>query len=161
MMRIKFNLNGKSVEPEVHADQTLLNLLRDSLGMIGVKEGCSMGECGTCSILVNGELRKSCIMLAPQVDGCDVVTIEGIALEDGSPNDLQQAFLDHGSVQCGYCTPGMVIASEAILLHNPSPTREQIRQGISGNLCRCTGYQQIIGAIEETAKKRQITVEEK
>jgi carbon-monoxide dehydrogenase small subunit len=160
-MRIQFLLNGKSVEPEVQPEQTLLNVLRDTLGMVGVKEGCSVGECGTCSVLINGQLRKSCIMLAAQADGCEVLTIEGIARADGSPNDLQQAFLDHGSVQCGYCTPGMVIASEALLLHNPLPTKEQIREAISGNLCRCTGYQQIVSAIEETAQRRQAVLEEK
>ena len=160
-MRIQFQLNGRTVEPEIRPDQTLLSLLRDTLGMIGVKEGCSIGECGTCSVLVNDELRKSCIMLAAQVNGCKVVTIEGIALENGSPNDLQQAFIDHGSIQCGFCTPGMVIASEALLIQNPSPTRDQIRDAIAGNLCRCTGYQQIVGAIEETAKHRQAVVEEK
>lgn len=160
-MRIKFQLNGKTVEPEIRPDQTLISLLRDTLGMLGVKEGCSIGECGTCSVLVNNELRKSCIMLAAQVDGCNVTTVEGIALEDGSANDLQQAFLDHGSVQCGFCTPGMVIASEALLLQNPSPSREQIRDAIAGNLCRCTGYQQIVSAIEETAQRRKAVVEEK
>jgi len=161
MMRIKFQLNGKTVEPEINPEQSLISLLRDTLGMLGVKEGCSIGECGTCSVLVDDVLRKSCVMLAAQVDGCKVVTIEGIALQDGKPNDLQQAFLDHGSIQCGFCTPGMVIASEALLIQNPLPTRDQIRDGIAGNLCRCTGYQQIVGAIEETAKRRQTVVEEK
>lgn len=160
-MHIKFQLNGKTVEPEIRPDQTLISLLRDTLGMLGVKEGCSIGECGTCSVLINNELRKSCIMLAAQVDGCNVTTVEGIALADGSANDLQQAFLDHGSVQCGFCTPGMVIASEALLMQNPSPSREQIRDAIAGNLCRCTGYQQIVSAIEETAQRRKAVVEEK
>jgi carbon-monoxide dehydrogenase small subunit len=159
-MKIRFELNGNLVDPEIKPDQTLLSLLRDTLGMLGVKEGCSAGECGACSVIVNGELRKSCIMLAAQVDGCNVVTIEGIAYEDGSPNDLQQAFLNHGSVQCGFCTPGMVMASEVLLMDTLEPSRDQIREAISGNLCRCTGYQQIVGAIEETARHRA-KVEEK
>lgn len=160
-MHIQFELNGKPVALDVQPDQPLMPLLHNALGMVGVKEGCFIGECGTCSILVNGELRKSCIMLAPQVDGCQVTTVEGIAQADGSPNDLQQAFLDHGSVQCGYCTPGMVIASEALLLQNPAPSKDQIREAISGNLCRCTGYQQIVSAIEETAQRRREIVEAK
>lgn len=154
-MNIQFELNGAPVDVEVQADLNLLTLLRDKLGLIGTKEGCSIGECGTCSVLVNGELRKSCLMLAAQVNGFQVETIEGLSNHDGGPSDLQQAFLDHGSVQCGFCTPGMVVAGEALLLETLDPTRWEIREAISGNLCRCTGYQQIINAIEDTAEARR------
>ncbi len=160
-MKIHFHLNGRYVEAIISADQFLLDVLREEFEMLGVKEGCSVGECGSCSVIVDGALRKSCIMLAAQVDGCKVVTIEGVALQDGSPNDLQQAFLDHGSVQCGFCTPGMVMAGEALLAETLSPTRDEIREGLSGNLCRCTGYQQILTAIEDTAQQRRSAVEEK
>ncbi len=160
-MKIHFRLNGSLVEQQVEPDQFLLDVLRNSFEMIGVKEGCSIGECGSCSVLVDGELRKSCIMLAAQVEGCDVLTIEGVAREDGNPNDLQQAFLDHGSVQCGFCTPGMVMASEALLSGNLSPSRDEICEALSGNLCRCTGYQQILTAVEDTAQQRRSALEEK
>lgn len=161
MMKIRFLLNGAYVESEISPDQFLLDVLRENFGMLGVKEGCSAGECGSCSVLVDGELHKSCIMLAAQVDGRQVITIEGLAQNDGSPNDLQQAFLDHGSVQCGFCTPGMVIAGEALLSQTLTPSRAEIREAIAGNLCRCTGYQQILSAIEDTAQKRLQTAEEK
>jgi aerobic carbon-monoxide dehydrogenase small subunit len=154
-MIIQFELNGKPVELEINPEQTLLSVLRDNLGLIGVKDGCSIGQCGACAVLVNGELRKSCAMLAAQVDGGRVATTEGLVADDGSPNDLQQAFLDHGAVQCGYCIPGMVIAGEALLHQTLTPTRMEIRQAISGNLCRCTGYQQIVDAIEDTASERR------
>ncbi len=160
-MKIHFRLNGSLVERQIEPDQFLLDVLRNSFEMLGVKEGCSIGECGSCSVLVDGELRKSCIMLAAQVERCDVVTIEGVAGEDGGPNDLQQAFLDHGSVQCGFCTPGMVMAGEALLSENLAPSRDEIREALSGNLCRCTGYQQIITAVEDTAQQRRSALEEK
>lgn len=160
-MKIHFQLNEKYVEADITADQFLLDVLREKFEMLGVKEGCSIGECGSCSVIVDGVLRKSCIMLAAQVEDCNVVTIEGVALPDGSPNDLQQAFLDHGSVQCGFCTPGMVMAGEVLLSETLTPSRDEIRAGLSGNLCRCTGYQQILTAIEDTAQKRRSAVEEK
>ena len=158
-MKIQFELNGNPVDVDVQAEQNFMTLLRETFGLIGTKEGCSIGECGTCSVLVNGELRKSCLMLAPQINGSQVVTIEGLANSDGGPSDLQQAFLNHGSVQCGFCTPGMVVASEALLSETLTPTREEIREAISGNLCRCTGYQQIVNAVEDTAEKRRIVKE--
>lgn len=160
-MKIRFELNGNFVDTEINPDQFLLDVLRENFGMLGVKEGCSIGECGSCSVLIDGELHKSCIMLAAQVNGRKVVTIEGVALEDGAPNDLQDAFLTHGSVQCGFCTPGMVMAGEALLAQTLSPSRAEIREALSGNLCRCTGYQQILSAIEDTAQHRLQDVEEK
>jgi len=154
-MRLQFNLNGSQVDTEASADQSLLTVLRDNLGMTGTKEGCGVGECGSCSVLLDGRLVNSCLTLAAQANGRKVVTIEGVCLPDGSPNDLQQAFIEYGAVQCGFCTPGMVLAGEALLAEKPQPTRQEIRTAIAGNLCRCTGYQQIVDAIQITAQNRQ------
>ncbi len=157
-MQIAFTVNGQSVSVDAPADITLLTLLRDYLGLTGTKQGCEIGECGACSVLLDGRLVNSCLVLAAQAGGRSVVTIEGIRAPGGGPNDLQQAFIDYGAVQCGYCIPGMVLAGEALLASNPAPSRLEIRQAIAGNLCRCTGYQQIVDAIEATARKRQETV---
>jgi carbon-monoxide dehydrogenase small subunit len=154
-MKISFTLNGNPVQVEAPAGTTLLQLLREHLGLTGPKPGCEIGECGACSVILDGRVVNSCQLLAPQVDGREVTTIEGIHAPDGGPSDLQQAFLDFGAVQCGYCTPGMVVAAEAFLARCPSPSREEIRVAISGNLCRCTGYQQIVDAIEATAASRR------
>jgi carbon-monoxide dehydrogenase medium subunit len=151
---LSFNLNGRPVAVAAPADRTLLNVLRDDLGLTGTKEGCNVGECGACSVLLDGQLVNSCLVLARQADGRSVVTIEGVRGADGGPNDLQQAFIDYGAVQCGYCIPGMVLAGEALLSRHPQPARAQIREAIAGNLCRCTGYQQIVDAIEATARQR-------
>jgi carbon-monoxide dehydrogenase small subunit len=154
-MKIEFTLNSRPVSVEAPEDITLLKLLRDHLRLTGTKEGCGIGECGACSVLLDGRLVNSCLTLAAQVGGCRVVTIEGIRAEDGGPSDLQQAFVDFGAVQCGYCTPGMVLAGEALLAKHPDPDRREIREAIAGNLCRCTGYQQIIDAIQATAELRK------
>ncbi len=156
-MRIRFSLNGQAAEVEAAASTTLLGLLRDTFGLTGAKPGCEVGECGACSVLVDHKLVNACLMLAPQVDGKQVVTIEGLRAADGGPNDLQQAFLDAGAVQCGYCTPGFVMAAEALLAKNPMPTRQAIREAIAGNLCRCTGYQQIVDAIQQASLQRRAT----
>ncbi|HEY3289641.1 MAG TPA: (2Fe-2S)-binding protein, partial [Anaerolineae bacterium] len=124
------------------------------LGMTGTKEGCAIGECGACSVLLDGRVVNSCLVLAPQVMGREVMTIEGLTPSEAAMSDLQSAFVKYGAVQCGYCTPGLVIAGEALLRENPFPTRDEIRDGIAGNLCRCTGYQQIVDAIEQTARQR-------
>ncbi|HIC90098.1 MAG TPA: (2Fe-2S)-binding protein [Anaerolineae bacterium] len=153
-MQIKLTLNRKPTTVNAPADISLLKLLRDYLGLTGTKEGCDSGECGACTVMVDGEAILSCMMLAPQVHGRSVVTIEGIRGPDGGPNDLQEAFIEHGAVQCGFCIPGMIISAEALLSMNLEPTREEIRQAIAGNLCRCTGYQQIVDAIEATARRR-------
>ena len=153
--QMEFTLNGRSVSIEAPADASLLAVLRDHLGLTGTKEGCAVGECGACSVLLDGRLVNSCLTLAAQAAGRNVITIEGIRAADGGPNDLQQSFIDHGAVQCGYCTPGMVLAGEALLAANPSPNRGEIRTAIAGNLCRCTGYQQIVDAVEATAAKRR------
>jgi aerobic-type carbon monoxide dehydrogenase small subunit (CoxS/CutS family) len=153
-MKIEFTVNGKQVQVDVPASKTLLSVLRDDLGLIGTKEGCGIGECGACSVLLDGQLVNSCLILAPQVGGRSLTTIEGIRGADGGPNDLQQAFIDYGAVQCGYCIPGMVLAGEALLSKNTQPSRAEIREAIAGNLCRCTGYQQIVDAIQSTARVR-------
>jgi aerobic-type carbon monoxide dehydrogenase small subunit (CoxS/CutS family) len=154
-MKIGFNLNGVDISAEAPADTTLLAFLRDNLEMTGTKEGCAVGECGACSVLLDGRLVNSCLVLAGQASGRTVVTIEGIHGPNGEPNDLQQAFIDYGAVQCGFCIPGMVLAGEALLAQNPNPSRHEIRTAIAGNLCRCTGYQQIVDAIQAAAAHRQ------
>jgi aerobic-type carbon monoxide dehydrogenase small subunit (CoxS/CutS family) len=151
---IRLTLNGQPVSVQAPANASLLTVLRDHLNLTGTKEGCGVGECGACSVLLDGRLVNSCLTLAAQASGRNVTTIEGIRGADGGPNDLQQAFIDQGAVQCGYCIPGMVLAGEALLATNPQPTRKEIRQAIAGNLCRCTGYQQIVDAIEVTAMQR-------
>lgn len=153
-MLIKFTLNYKPVAVEAPPDITLSVLLREYLKLTGTKEACKVGECGACSVLLDGTLVNSCLIAAPSVMGRQVVTIEGIHDADGGPNDLQRNLISHGAVQCGYCIPGMVIASEALLAKNNHPTREEIRVALSGNLCRCTGYMQIVDAIEATANER-------
>ena len=153
-MKIEFTLNGMRVSVDAPADSTLLTVLRDQLNMTGTKEGCGVGECGACSVLLDGRLVNACLVLAAQAGGRHVITIEGIRGPDGGPNDLQQAFIDYGAVQCGYCIPGMVLAGEALLATNRQPTRADIRRAIAGNLCRCTGYQQIVDAIQATARQR-------
>jgi carbon-monoxide dehydrogenase small subunit len=153
-MEIAFNLNSEAVTLDVPPDMMLLQVLRETLGLTGTKRGCNIGQCGACSVIIDGKLRRSCITPMRKVAGCEVITIEGIHDPDGGPNDLQQAFMEHGAMQCGFCTPGMVLAGEALLMHNPDPSRAEIRRAITGNLCRCTGYQQIIDAIAATAKRR-------
>jgi len=154
-MKINFTLNGQPVTVDTPANVTLLTLLRDNLGMTGTKDGCEVGECGACSVILDGKVVNSCMMMAPQANGRKITTIEGILDRDGGPNDLQRAFVEHGAVQCGYCTPGMIMASEALLARTLTPTEEEARNAIAGNLCRCTGYQQIIEAIEDTAALRR------
>lgn len=153
-MQIEFTLNGRPTAVEAPPDISLLTLLRDYLGLTGSKEGCSVGECGACSVIMDGRLVNSCLVLAPQAGGSEIVTIEGVHGADGGPNDMQENFIAYGAVQCGICIPGMVMAGEALLLHNPEPSRAEIRTALAGNLCRCTGYQQIVDAIEATAKER-------
>lgn len=153
-MQIEFTLNGQFTTIDAPPDITLLSLLRDHLDLTGTKEGCEVGECGACSIILDGRLVNSCLFLAPQVAGREVITIEGIRGEGGGPNDVQENFIDYGAVQCGFCIPGMVLAGETLLRRNLEPTRREIRVALTGNLCRCTGYQQIVDAIEATARER-------
>ena len=155
-MKLQFTLNGEPATlDDVPPDLLLVDLLRDVLALTGTKRGCDTGTCGACSVLLDGKLTKSCRAPVAKIAGRDVVTIEGLHAPDGGLNDLQRAFLEHGAVQCGFCTPGMVLAGEALLRKNPHPTRAEIRRGIAGNLCRCTGYQQIVDAIEAVARARE------
>ena len=147
---LKFILNGEPVTVKCSPALTLLKLLREKLDLTGTKAGCERGECGACTVLLEGEPVNSCLILAPQVEGKNVWTIEGLARGEVL-HPLQQAFIDKTAVQCGYCTPGMIMAAKALLDRNPSPTREEIKVAISGNLCRCTGYTKIITAIEAAA----------
>ena len=149
---IRFLINGKEVQVDVPPHWTLLRLLREGLGLTGTKEGCGIGECGACTVLLDGMPVNSCLVLAPKVEGRRVETIEGLGSRD-LLHPLQKAFIEHGAIQCGFCTPGMLMASKALLDRNPQPTREEIKEAISGNLCRCTGYQQIIEAIEALRSK--------
>ncbi len=145
---ISFILNGEPTELEIEPHLTLLQLLRDNLGLTGTKEGCGMGECGACTVLVDGKTVNSCILPALEVDGKSVTTIEGLTDAQGNLHPIQKAFIEYGAVQCGFCSPGMVLSAKALLAENPKPTEEEIRHGIAGNLCRCTGYLQIVQAIK-------------
>ncbi len=151
-MRIRFRLNGRDVEVDVPPGRRLLDLLREDLGLTGTKEGCGEGECGACTVVVDGQPRLACLTAAIQVDGKEVLTIEGLA-QSGALHPLQQAFIEAGGVQCGFCTPGIIMAAYALLSQNPHPTREEVRAWLSGNLCRCTGYEQIVEAVLLAAKR--------
>jgi len=152
MMTISFTLNGKPERCDIPPHITLLDLLRDVLGLTGTKRGCEAGECGACTVLLDGSAVNSCLVLAPQVDGRAVLTVEGLA-PPGKLSPLQQSFIDHGAVQCGFCTPGVLMSAKDLLDHGTKPSRKEIREAIAGNLCRCTGYQQIVEAIEDVAGK--------
>jgi aerobic-type carbon monoxide dehydrogenase small subunit (CoxS/CutS family) len=145
-------LNGEPVEVSFAPYKTLLELLREDLNLTGTKHGCELGECGACAVLVDGEPRLSCLMLALECEGKSIDTVEGLA-NGPALHPLQSAFADLGAAQCGYCTPGILMTAKALLEHEPNPSRERIKEAISGNLCRCTGYQQIFEAIEEAARK--------
>jgi aerobic carbon-monoxide dehydrogenase small subunit len=151
-VRISFYLNGAETHVEVPPERKFVDVLREDLGLTGTKEGCGVGECGACTILVDGQARLSCLMAAAQLQGRRVTTIEGLA-SNGSLHPVQEAFIEYGAVQCGFCTPGVVLAAVHLLDRNPDPTREQIREGLSGNLCRCTGYVKIVDAVEAAARK--------
>jgi aerobic-type carbon monoxide dehydrogenase small subunit (CoxS/CutS family) len=148
---IRLRVNGRSYEVQTEPQRTLLEVVREDLRLTGAKEGCSTGECGACSMIVDGRLITSCLMLAPEADGADIITIEGLA-QDGQLHPLQQAFIDHGAVQCGFCIPAMILAGKALLDANPHPTEAEIRRAIAGNLCRCTGYTKIVEAIAAVAE---------
>jgi len=150
---LTMRVNGRDITVEVGADELLVDVLRDRLGMTGTKIGCGQGECGACTIIMRGQPVLSCLLPALRAQGQEITTIEG--LSDGEAlHPLQQAFIDHGAVQCGYCTPGFLMSAKALLDANPHPTRDPIKEAIAGNLCRCTGYQQIVDAIEATAGRR-------
>lgn len=145
---ISFILNGETVRTEIESNFTVLQLLREKLGLTGTKEGCGMGDCGACTVLLDGISINSCIFPAMEVEGRSLVTIEGLAVEIGNLHPLQKAFIEHGAIQCGFCTPGMVLSAKALLDEHPHPTEEEIHKGIAGNLCRCSGYSQIVEAIK-------------
>jgi carbon-monoxide dehydrogenase small subunit len=152
-LKIQLKVNGLAYEMEVEPRRTLLELVREDLELTGTKEGCGLGQCGTCTVLLDGKAIKSCITLAVQANGKEVTTIEGLERADGSLHPLQQAFIDHGAIQCGFCTPGMVLSAKALLDENPQPTELEVREAIAGNLCRCTGYQKIVQAILSVGNK--------
>lgn len=150
MKRVSLNINGEKYSREVSEHKTLLHFLREDVGLTGTKEGCGAGECGACTIMMNGKAVNSCLVLAVEADGAELETIEGVA-RGGELSTVQDAFHRHHAVQCGFCTPGMVISATELLRRIPNPTREQIVEGIEGNFCRCTGYEQIIEAIQDAA----------
>jgi carbon-monoxide dehydrogenase small subunit len=151
-VRVSAKVNGEEVDFLCDPRQSLLECLRDVLSLNGTKEGCNDGNCGACSVLVNGRLMNSCLVLGVEIEGQEVVTVEGLA-GSGRLHSLQEAFLDNGAIQCGYCTPGMLMASKALLDRNPSPTEEEIRFWLAGNLCRCTGYEKIVRAVMDAAAR--------
>lgn len=152
MPTLKLKVNGRDYKVEAEPTTTLLEVLRDKLFITGPKVGCNTGDCGACSVLLDGRLVKSCITNAFITDGCEVITVEGLA-EPGELHPLQKAFHEHYAAQCGFCTPGMLVAAKALLDENPNPTREEIKEALSGNLCRCTGYVKIIEAIMAAARE--------
>jgi carbon-monoxide dehydrogenase small subunit len=153
-MKVNVRVNGEEQEVEVPARRMLSDLLRDDLNLTGTKRGCETGVCGACTVLVDGRAMKSCLMLALQVRGREVTTIEGLRGKDGALHPLQEAFLEHGGLQCGYCTPGFIMAACELLARTPRPTEAQVRAGLNGNLCRCTGYMGIVESVLAAAEKQ-------
>ncbi|RKL62501.1 (2Fe-2S)-binding protein [Thermoanaerobacteraceae bacterium SP2] len=149
---ITLSVNGESYSVNVEENRTLLSVLREELALTGTKEGCGAGECGACTVLFDGKAVNSCLVLAVEADGHEITTIEGLA-KDGKLHPIQEAFIKHQGVQCGFCTPGMIMSAKALLDRNPNPTEEEIKEAIAGNLCRCTGYYPIIEAIKEVAQR--------
>ena len=152
IQRVNIKVNGIDHQLDIPARRLLVDCLRYDLGLTGTKEGCSVGICGACTVLIDGEMVASCITLAAAVDGAEITTIEGLAREDGRLHPVQQAFIDHGGFQCGICTPGQIMAAKALLDLNPSPTQDEIREWMMGNLCRCTGYYGILDSVVKAAE---------
>jgi carbon-monoxide dehydrogenase small subunit len=150
---IVLNVNGEEHDIYISPNRTLLEVLREELELTGTKESCGEGVCGSCTVLCNGFPIRSCLTLAAEVQGAEITTVEGLRMEDGQLDLLQQSFIEHGAVQCGFCTPGMLMSAKALLNRNPNPNERDIRKGISGNICRCTGYAKIVDAIMDAAKK--------
>ncbi len=154
-MNIYFTCNGKQISLDVDPGIRVLDLLRDVLNLYGTKEGCGRGECGACTILMDGKAVNACLMYASKLDGREVLTIEGIEGEDGALHPVQESFLEEGAIQCGFCTPGMVLSTKALLDELPEPDTKEIEEALSGNMCRCTGYAKIIKAVEKSAERLQ------
>jgi aerobic carbon-monoxide dehydrogenase small subunit len=148
--QIRLQVNGFAYDLSIEPHWTLLHVLRDVIGLTGAKEGCGKGECGACTVIIDGEATLACLVLAIQARGKDILTIEGLARE-GKLSALQEAFVKYGAIQCGFCTPGMIMTAKALLSHNPQPTPEEIKEALSGNLCRCTGYVKIIEAVRNVS----------
>ncbi len=150
MVEIAFTLNGEECQISVPAGMSTLTMLREELDLTGAKLACGEGECGACTVLVDGVSVNSCLMYAADLDGRNVVTIEGLQTDDGL-DPVQQAFVDHGAIQCGYCTPGMIMQTKHLLIGNPKPSKDEVRRGLEGNVCRCTGYSKIFDAVDQAA----------
>lgn len=155
LKKINCVVNGEALEIEIDVRESLLDMLRNRLHLTGTKQGCGVGECGACAVLIDGNTMDSCIYMAVWADGKNITTIEGISNDDGTLSDIQQNFVEKGAVQCGFCTPGFVISTTALLNKNSNPSKDEIRRGLSGNLCRCTGYQKILEAVETTVEQRR------
>ncbi len=149
---IRIRVNGETYEVAVNPNRTLLDCIREDIGLTGAKKGCDSGDCGACTVIMDGKVVNSCLVLAIEAMDREILTIEGLAGKDGL-HPLQEAFIEHGAVQCGFCSPGVILAAKYLLDHNPNPTEREIRLGIAGNLCRCTGYVKIVEAIQAAAKK--------
>ncbi len=151
-INIRFKVNGRQADLTIAPNKRLLDVLRDDLGLTGTKEGCDIGECGACTVVLNGQAVHSCLILAAQANGAEIITVEGLT-QNGELHPLQKNFLEYGAVQCGFCIPGMLLSSYALLNENPNPREDDIKEAIAGNLCRCTGYKQIIQAVEAAANE--------
>jgi carbon-monoxide dehydrogenase small subunit len=152
MIKVSFTVNNKRVSVTTSPSRTLLDILREDLGLTGTKEGCAKGECGACTVIMDGKAVTSCLVIAAQLDGRDILTVEGLA-SDRIGKALQEAFVEAGAVQCGYCIPGFLMSARALLAETPRPTLDEIKEGLSGNLCRCTGYVKIFDAVELAAQR--------
>jgi carbon-monoxide dehydrogenase small subunit len=152
MKQISITVNGKTHELQVKPWETLLEVIRDELGLTGTKEGCGIGECGACTVIMDGKTVNSCLVLAPEADGKEILTIEGLAQGD-KLHPIQEAFMEQGGLQCGFCTPGVIISTKALLDENPKPNDEEMRRGLAGNFCRCTGYTKIFESVKAAAQK--------
>ena len=155
MKHIHFTLNGVERDAYIDVRASLTDMLRNDYRLTSVKKGCEVGECGACNVLIDGKCFNSCIYLAVWADGKNITTVEGLSAPDGSLSDIQRNYVDKGAVQCGFCTPGFVVSTTALLNKNSNPSKEEIRRGLSGNLCRCTGYQKILEAVEATVEQRR------
>ncbi|MBN1254047.1 MAG: (2Fe-2S)-binding protein [Deltaproteobacteria bacterium] len=152
MKQITVTVNGTVYELQVKSWATLLDMIRDDLGLTGTKEGCGLGECGACTVIMDGKTVNACLVLAPEADGKEIITIEGLS-RGGQFHPVQEAFMEQGGIQCGFCTPGMILSTKALLDENPNPTDEEIRRDMAGNFCRCTGYTKIFESIKAAVRK--------